>query len=439
MTYWEDSDARQDRNARYPMTECVASEDPREEENVPAQLSDQQLWLATDAGRGKLLFDASEKIDFAGRLPGIRHVVEHQHDRRRASRACRDWAVAAYKPDLERGDTLVVALQFNAAIDPIDDDTLRFPIDGSPYAEPSERPLPPISSFEAADQFRAALAAILPGLRTYTIHGNLEGGRMGYCEAAFSESLDGLEARGIEVGVEPTNAGSVPYPHPVRPRLLNPAKPVSEWRFEWRVIGPQSEEALWPYGMRDRAPYVARYVQRHGLDTAVTNVIRRIHPGIGLLAVDPAASQLPVSTTRVDPQTGLAVAGHGPQAQGATRLERCVAFQVYLANYAAIRGIEPPAPLRLFQGCGLSASDAIQVSRDYDRGTEDKVRLYSARPVAFHLDPTLFRIFSGVTPRQPPNRGILGIPERRPARPGLRLSARTGPGGDPAIRLTRER
>ncbi len=163
---------RQESNARLAGTPDAMTADeaaatiPEEDPLRSARIGNQFFELPRDYGESDpsiLPFVASRKLNEGRLYEDIRKVyVVYHGELRNAHDYYHNFIRHSLRKDFDEGGVLVIAPQAPAAVDPIDDSTLRWGINGARGGEPAEVPSPPYSYFEAIDYLLDFIYEICP-------------------------------------------------------------------------------------------------------------------------------------------------------------------------------------------------------------------------------------------------------------------------------------
>jgi hypothetical protein len=352
---------RQESNARLAGTPDAMTTDeaaatiPEEDPSRPARIGNQFFELPCDYGENdpsKLPFVASRRLNNGRLYEDIRTVyVVYHGELRNAHDYYHNFIRHSLRKDFDEQGVLVIAPQAPAAIDPIDDSTLRWGINGARGGEPAEAPSPPYSYFEAMDYFLDLIYELCPNMRELCEIGNSEGGQVVDRRLAWGRSELRLEEHGVRVRGRSQNPGTVQRWHPVR--LSASSRPQ---HYRWEGIPSDDPANRWPHSLYDPtaedfdifgpSPYVRDFLLNYHPRIALENSLRRTIWTVGEYDNNAAGSRVPV--------------GPGPNAMGDTRRGRIEAKREYLRKFVyPYLGRSATSYVFVVRGIGHSAQESF--------------------------------------------------------------------------------
>jgi hypothetical protein len=379
---------RQENNAIYGEHDEVGSTAYEHNPLRPAVIGDQFLEIDLFPSEGTAKFPYVASLPLNRVYENITKVYFVYHGELRNVWDYYHNFIAALGDNFEPNTTLVVAPQFPAAVDPIDDRTLRWGINSYRGAEPAEYPLPPYSSFDADDDLKHRVMDLCPNLVEIEEVGSSEGGQLMDRRLAWGRAEIYAEQNGIIVSGRIQNAGSYQYWHEIRPKLLNPRDKVRNWKFDW--ITPRNPKAnRWPYGLYDPQdpefhiygppPYVSDYLINYPIGSAISAYMRRASISIAMEDNYPRGSRVPTNV--------------GAAEQGATRLERAVGKWEYLKRYIGHTVFVNPQLFFMIHGVGHDAAQNFNlvemIKRQMRIGHDSHSDIGYDDSLSLHIEPAL--------------------------------------------------
>lgn len=283
-------------------------------------VGDQRVPVGGPEGTGLLACHASRPLSDPRRGPVV--IVVHgalrDSDRYLAS--------AQHAARLACSDTLIVAPQFLADVDPAGD-ALYWQVEGWKGGYPALGPAP-LSAFGAMDSLLARLAPEPGPDPAVVVFGNSAGGQFVNRYAAVGRGPDVLAARGLRVRFVVANPSTYLYFGRERPVAVPGGAHVNDWRYGFDRAP----------GYVDAAPENPRSSLERYLGREVTIVL-------GELDRDSASLLLEVSPAAM--------------AQGANRLDRGLGYDQHVRGLARAAGLPFRHRLIRLAGVGHTAADVL--------------------------------------------------------------------------------
>ena len=285
-----------------------------------AAVGDQRVPVGGPEGTGLLACHASRPLGDPRRGPVV--IVVHgalrDSDRYLASaqRAAR----------LACSDTLIVAPQFLADVDPAGD-ALYWQVEGWKGGYPALGP-EPLSSFGAMDSLLGRLAPEPGPDPAVVVFGNSAGGQFVNRYAAVGRGPDALAARGLRVRFVIANPSTYLYFGRERPVAVPDGAHVNDWRYGF-----------------DHAPGYVGAAPENPRSSLERYLGRDVTIVLGELDRDSASLLLEVSPAAM--------------AQGANRLDRGVRYDQHVRGLARAAGLPFRHRLIRLAGVGHTAADVL--------------------------------------------------------------------------------